>query len=207
MSRIVVPGELLEGKPLHIENSIIDEEKTFSAVLGIFDEEKHTLVALEGLWYPRRGDMVIGVIDEARLNSYSVELNAPYKGILVSKYIESRLEEGDVVEAEVREIDETKTVVLARAKKLFGGKIIDVKPSKVPRIIGKGNTMISQILEGTKSIIRVGMNGRIWIKGGDVALATQAILKIEEEAHTSGLTDRIKAMMPPGTAATQQQPM
>ena len=82
-----------------------------------------------------------------------------------------------------------------RERKLYGGKIIDVKPSKVPRIIGKNNTMIKQLTEGTKSTIIVGMNGRIWIKGGDVALTTKAILRIQEEAHTSGLTDRIREML------------
>lgn len=195
MSRIVVPGELLAQTPLRIENAIIEDEKTYSTVLGIYNEERSSLVALEGLWYPIRGDIVIGIVEEARLNSYSVDLNSPYKGIIIAKFVETRLERGDVVECEVKEMDDTKTAVLMRPKKLFGGKVIDVKPSKVPRIIGKANTMVEQIRNGTKSTIMVGMNGRIWAKGGNVALATEAILKIGEEAHTSGLTERIKALL------------
>lgn len=195
MNRIVVPGELLAEKPLRIENAIIEEERTYSTVLGIYNEEKSTLVALEGMWYPMRGDIVIGIVDDARLNSYSIDLNSPFKGIVIAKFVETRLERGDVVECEVKELDETKTAVLMRPKKLFGGKVIDVKASKIPRIIGKANTMVQQVRDGTNSVIMVGMNGRIWAKGGNVALATEAILKISDEAHTSGLTERIKALL------------
>ncbi|MGC8710194.1 MAG: KH domain-containing protein [Candidatus Micrarchaeia archaeon] len=195
MGKIVVPGDLLSDKPIRIENAIIDEGKTYSTVLGMFDSEKNTLIPLEGLWYPRHGDVVIGIITEERMSSYSVDLNAPYKGILIAKYTREEFSLGDIIEATVKELDETQTVVLMHERKLFGGKIIEIKPSKIPRIIGKENTMLTQLTEGTKSTIVVGMNGRVWIKGGDVALTTEAILKIEEEAHTAGLTDRIKEML------------
>jgi len=195
MGKIVVPGDLLSDKPIRIENAIIDGGKTYSTVLGMFDSEKNTLIPLEGLWYPRHGDVVIGIITEERMSSYSVDLNAPYKGILIAKYTREEFSLGDIIEATVKELDETQTVVLMHERKLFGGKIIEVKPSKIPRIIGKENTMITQLMQGTKSTIVVGMNGRIWIKGGDIALTTEAILKIEEEAHTAGLTDRIKEML------------
>ncbi|MDE1846072.1 MAG: hypothetical protein KGH53_02220, partial [Candidatus Micrarchaeota archaeon] len=82
--------------PLRIENAIIEDEKTYSTVLGIYNEERSSLVALEGLWYPIRGDIVIGIVEEARLNSYSVDLNSPYKGIIIAKFVETRLERGDV---------------------------------------------------------------------------------------------------------------
>ena len=192
---IVVPGDMILDKPIHMENTFIEDDKTYAAVLGIFDKEKKVLIPLEGLWYPKHGELVVGIIIEEKLNSYVVDLNAPYKGILVAKYARDKLSFGDIIEATVKELDESKTVVLMRERKLYGGKIIDVKPSKVPRIIGKNNTMIKQLIEGTKSTIIVGMNGRIWIKGGDVALTTKAILRIQEEAHTSGLTDRIREML------------
>ena len=85
--------------------------------------------------------------------------------------------------------------MLMRPKALEGGKLISVKPSKIPRIIGKGNTMVKQITDGTGTSIIIGLNGLIWLKGGNIDLATAVILKIEEEAHTSGLTERIKAML------------
>jgi len=79
-----------------------------------------------------------------------------------------------------------------------GGKIIDVTPSKVPRIIGKQGSMIKMIKEGTGCNIVVGQNGKVWIKGErieDEVKATEVILKIEQESHTQGLTDTIKSIL------------
>jgi exosome complex RNA-binding protein Rrp4 len=43
----------------------------------------------------------------------------------------------------------------------------------------------------------VANNGRIMVWGSDrdIARVTEAILRIEREAHISGLTDRIKLML------------
>ncbi len=205
MNRVVVPGEVLAEKPLRIDNSFVDGEKTVSSVLGMFDEQRMSLIPLEGLWYPRKGDSVIGVIDEARMSSYNVDLNAPYKGMIIAKFTKENLRRGDVVEALVRGIDDTKVVILSSPRRLSGGKVMDIKPSKVPRVIGKEKGMLKQLISGTKANIMVGMNGRIWIHGGDIKLATEAILKIEKEAHTSGLTERIRSMFPAGSAEEQTE--
>ena len=81
---------------------------------------------------------------------------------------------------------------------LKGGMILKIKPIKVPRVIGKKSTMVKQISDSTKSQIVVGVNGVIWIQGGNAALAIEAILRIEEEAHVGGLTERIKLMLEKG---------
>ncbi len=194
MSTIVVPGELLDEHPLHMEYAFIENNRTYSTILGTYDPEKKILIPLEGIWYPRKGDEVIGIVSDARMSTYSVDLNAPYKGLIISKYTEARLAIGDVIEGVVRAV-EGSDIVIMRARKLYGGDILDIKPSKIPRVIGRNNTMLNELMEGTKSTIRVGMNGRIWIKGGNTVLATEAILKIQEEAHTAGLTERIKKML------------
>lgn len=195
MERIVVPGELLAEKPIRSENTVVEGERTYATVLSLFDDEKGVLIPLESVWYPKHGETVIGIIAETRLNSYNVDLNSPFRGMILSKFSETRFATGDIVEAMVRGIDETDTVMLMHAKALYGGKIIDIKPSKIPRIIGRGNTMLDQLMQGTKSSIKVGTNGRVWIKGGDTSLATEAVLRIQKEAHTAGLTERIKEML------------
>jgi exosome complex component RRP4 len=73
--------------------------------------------------------------------------------------------------------------------------ISERKPTKVPRVIGKGNTMIDQIANLTKCRISVGMNGLVWLNDGDLRLAVSALRRIEREAHTSGLTEKIKKML------------
>ena len=83
-------------------------------------------------------------------------------------------------------------------RKLKGGKIIEVTPSKVPRIIGKEGSMINMIKEKTDCKITVGQNGRIWISGIDLKkemIATEIIYKINDEAHIEGLTDKIQKLL------------
>jgi exosome complex component RRP4 len=81
------------------------------------------------------------------------------------------------------------------ARKLFGGITIKITPYKVARVIGKGGSMIELIKKKTGSEIYVGQNGVIWIKGGNKEKAIEAILTIEKEAHTVGLTEKIAKML------------
>ena len=78
--------------------------------------------------------------------------------------------------------------------KFKGGIIVDIAPTKVPRLIGKKGSMINMIKDKTKCKIVVGQNGLVWIKGKpDMEQLTKDTIKlIEAEAHTSGLTNKIK---------------
>ncbi|EQD74645.1 exosome complex RNA-binding protein Rrp4 [mine drainage metagenome] len=53
--------------------------------------------------------------------------------------------------------------------------------------------MVNLIKEHTGTRIVIGQNGLIWIDGTleSILKATAAIKKIEREAHTTGLTDRM----------------
>ncbi len=195
MQRIVVPGERLHDKPIRIENTITDNNGTYSCILGSFDDESKVLIPLEGLWQPKNGDTIVGIVEEDRGTTFTVNLNAPYRGLVISKFLEADIRAGDIVVATIKELEKGGTAVLIRPKPLEGGKMMSVKPSKIPRIIGKANTMVTQITAATGTSVIIGLNGIIWLKGGNIDLATAAILKIEEEAHTSGLTDRIKEML------------
>ncbi len=194
MKRVVVPGELIEEKPLHLLDTLIENNKTYATVISVYDDEKKTLVPLEGLWYPARDERVVGVIEEAKLNTYTVQLNAPYKGIIISKFADTNMDNGDIIEAYVKELDKTGTVVLSRPRVMHGGKLVKIKPSKVNRLLGKADTMVKQISGGTGTLIVPGMNGVVWVKGGDIDLAIQAILRVQEEAHVTGLTARVGGM-------------
>ena len=195
MRRLVLPGDIIAEKPLRLDHTIVEEGKTCSTVIGIFDEEKNSFIPLEGLWYPIPGEKVIGIVEEAKLNTDLIDVNAPYKGLIISKFSETSMAAGDIVEATIKEIDKTGTIILSRPRVLFGGKVLVIKPSKIPRLLGKQDTMILQIIEKTKSSISVGMNGMVWIKGGDSDMATKAILRIQDESHVPGLTERISQML------------
>lgn len=205
MRQIVIPGELIANEPVRLDNTYIENGKTFAKVLGLYETDKKQVIPLEGIWQPRIGDIVVGIVLSSRNAVYEIDLSFFGRSILIgSKFDRQTYKPGDVVEAEVKDVEDRRTIILWRPRVLLGGTILEVKPTKVPRIIGKANTMIEQISKLTKCNISVGNNGIIWIKGANVALATEAIRKIESEAHLSGLTEKIKEMLEKGTQQTNK---
>jgi exosome complex component RRP4 len=75
--------------------------------------------------------------------------------------------------------------------------VIEVSPSKVPRVIGRNGSMIQMLKNETGCRIYVGQNGRIWIDGDldNIVKAIQAVKMIEEEAHGLGLTEKVKRFL------------
>src|SRR3989344_5615474 len=74
----------------------------------------------------------------------------------------------------------------------------DASSSKVPRIIGREGSMITMIKDSTKCRITVGQNGKVWISGNNVqdeTKAVEAIMMVENESHSEGLTDKVKAFL------------
>ena len=195
MQKIVVPGEKVVNTPVRIENTISDKNGTYACVIGFFDDARKILIPLEGVWQPRSGDTVIGIVEEDKGTMLIININAPYKGLALTKFLEADITTGDTIAATVKDLEKGGSVMLLKPTKLQGGKLISVSPSKIPRIIGSGNSMVKQISDGTGTKIIIGLNGIIWLSGGKMDIATSAILKIQEEAHTSGLTDRIKKMV------------
>ena len=194
--RFVLPGELLaEAAHMDVENAYVEDGKTYSNIFGIYYEEKKKVQQMEGPFMPHKGDEIIGVVTDVRHNNCIIDINSPYRGTLFVRGRGSDLQSGQVVLAKVSFVDEIRNVELEDAKVLNGGEIIEIPASKVPRVLGKAASMLSMIKEMTHCEIIVGVNGRIWINGGDSSLAVYAILKIEREAHISGLTDRIKQFL------------
>ena len=178
---------------IRMHNAFSQNGKTYSSVLGIKDERTNEIVSLEGVWDPRPEDSVVGIVSEDRGKVYIIDLSYFGRAILVpGKYEKYELNPGDIINAIIKDIEGKKTVVLKDARVLKGGTILSIKPKKIPRVIGKKSTMIRQIAEATGSHIVVGMNGLIWLSGGNMQLATETLLKIEREAHLSGLTETIK---------------
>lgn len=105
---------------------------------------------------------------------------------------------GDVLFLRVVDVDEIKKAKLGLKGrgmgKFKGGIIVDIAPTKVPRLIGKKGSMINMIKDKTNCKIVVGQNGLVWVKGDkDMEQLTKNIIHlIEAEAHTSGLTNKIK---------------
>jgi len=198
MRQFVTPGEELPNDTQRNEYVMVSNGKAYSNILGFYDSDRKDIVPLEGLWKPRIGDSVIGVVERpTKPGIYNVKLTEFVQGLIITSKFDSgpSFEENDVIEATVADVERKRLAILERPRKLAVGQTIYVKPVRIPRIIGKSETMVSQISRLTGARIIIGRNGIIWLNGGNVALAIEAIKKVEREAHTSGLTEKIKSML------------
>lgn len=193
MKSIVLPGDIISNTPMRVFNTYVENGKTYSKVMGMYEPDSRGVVPLEGSWSPNTEDTVVGIVTEQRNKVFIIDLNFFGRCLLIpGKFDELELSRGEVIEARVKEVENRKVLVLSDGKLLEGGRIIKVKPRKVLRVIGKKNTMIDQIKKLTQTEIVVGLNGLIWLRGGDIDLAEEVIFKIEREAHISGLTETIR---------------
>ena len=82
-------------------------------------------------------------------------------------------------------------------------------PSRVPRLIGRGGSMINLLKNETGCKIFVGQNGRVWLDGGveDIALAVEAIEMIDRGTMASGITDAVREFLNERTGGRQYNPV
>jgi len=215
--QLVTPGDLIaEGEYIAGENTFVENNKIYAARVGIveYENKRVDVVALKAFYIPRAGDIVIGTISEVGFNGWTVDINSPYIALLRASDVLSRpfkpqkddlpqvLDAGDLVVAKIVSYDRTHDPQLTVAEpglgKITRGQIVKITPTKIPRVIGRKGSMISMIKQETGCNIILGLNGVVLITGKtleDEQLAMRAILKIEQESHTSGLTDRITQML------------
>src|SRR3990167_9923205 len=203
--KIVIPGEdYLPGE---------GTEKRGDEIVAIkygLAEESNGLVkviSLSGVYQPRRGNVVIGKVENLTFYGWVIDIDSPEGAFLplqevpgfVSKDgLAEIMDIGDMVAAKIigvngRGVD--LTIKLRGLGKIEDGLIIKINSNKVPRVIGKEGSMINLIKEESGCNVTVGQNGLIWIKGNkieDELLVKKAIMFITEKSFTSGLTEEVK---------------
>lgn len=211
--QLVTPGEMLaEGDYIAGSNTYKENSKIFASKIGLADckNKQVNVVALRSFYFPKVGDIVIGTVKEVGFNGWTVNIRAPYTALLRASDVLSRpfkpqndelsqvLGGGDLIVAKIASYDRAHDPQLTVGEpglgKITRGQIIKVTPTKIPRVIGKKGSMISMIKQQTNCQIILGLNGVVLVTGknpDDEVLALAAIQKIEDESHTSGLTDRI----------------
>jgi exosome complex component RRP4 len=206
--KVVVPGDLLSEEAKRSgEGTYVKNGGVYSLLYGLANfRDKINVIPLAGKYIPGPGDNVIGVVKDITFSNWIVDINSPYDGLLHISEFPIRIESdemskylriGSSIMTRVADVDPTMKVELTLNDKKLGqikaGQVIEISHTRVPRLIGKGGSMISMLKKEVNCNIFVGQNGRIWIHGGaeDMDLALKTITLIEEEAHTNGLTDRI----------------
>ncbi len=215
--QIVTPGDLIaEDEYVAGENTYREGKKIYSSRLGLVEFENKTIsvVALKAFYIPKIGDIVIGTVSEVGFNGWTVDINAPYPAILRAGDVLSRpfkpqkddlsqvLDAADLIVAKIASYDRTHDPQLTVGEpglgKITRGQIMKITPTKIPRVIGRKGSMISTIKQETNCNIILGLNGVVLVTGKTLEseeLALRAIRMIEEESHTSGLTDRVTQML------------
>ncbi|WP_405274469.1 exosome complex RNA-binding protein Rrp4 [Methanobrevibacter sp.] len=206
---LVIPGQILADDEYYSGRGTFKENgKVCSSLIGLVSlrNKKIRVIPLKSKYVPKKGDVVIGKINDVRFSMWDVDINSPYSGILPAfevfgrekKELNKVYDVGDVLFLRVVDVDEIKKAKLGLKGrgmgKFKGGIIVDIAPTKVPRLIGKKGSMINMIKDKTNCKIVVGQNGLVWVKGDeDMEQLTKNIIHlIEAEAHTSGLTNKIK---------------
>ena len=82
---LVVPGELLAEDDYYPGRGTFEEDgKICSKLLGLVSlrNKKISVIPLKSKYLPKKGDVVIGKIDDVRFSMWGVDINSPYSGIL-----------------------------------------------------------------------------------------------------------------------------
>ena len=206
---LVIPGQVLADDECYPGRGTFKEDgKICSSLIGLVSlrNKKIRVIPLKSKYVPKKGDVVIGKINDVRFSMWDVDINSPYSGILPAfevfgrekKELNKVFDVGDVLFLRVIDVDEVKKAKLGLKGRGMGkfknGIIVNISPTKVPRLIGKKGSMINMIKDKTNCKIVVGQNGLVWVKGKEdmEQLTREIIHMIEAEAHTSGLTNKVK---------------
>ena len=212
--KIVIPGDLLfEGNYRPGIGTYSIGKAIYASTIGLLETRGQyaNVIPLRGPYIPKVKDLVIGVVVNTTIVSWKLDIYSPYMATLhATNYlnrpfnplrddIRQFIDIGEVVFAEIISFNRTRDPVLSVRNrglgKLKDGRLVHMEPTKIPRLIGRKGSMISLIKEMTRCKFKIGQNGIIWLKGNsfeDEMLVIKIIRKIEREAHTLGLTDRIK---------------
>ncbi len=214
---IVVPGDILAegmdylpaGGAFREKDCIIASQVGLASVSGRLIR----VIPLSGRYIPKKGDNVIGKITTISMSSWLVDIGYANEAMLqlkeaVSEFVPrgtdltNFFQSGDYILTKISNVTKTKFIDVSMRgpglRKLGPGRILQVAPSKVPRIIGKEGSMISLIKDMTGCWITVGQNGITWLSGSDPdkeILAVEAIRLIEKNSHKVGLTEEIKKFL------------
>ncbi len=215
--KYVIPGDVVTTGPFRPEqNVILDGNKIIATAVGISEiyDDSVKVIPLTGKYIPKINDLVIGKVNSHTSLSWEVDVNSCYVGFLPAQDVfgrdfsahadelSSKLKTGDLVAARIANFDRTRDPLITIGDRDLGkidsGELVEISPSKVPRLIGKKGSMIQMIEEGTEAAITIGQNGWVVVSCESpegLLKAKKAIQMVNEQAHVANLTDQIKDML------------
>lgn len=215
--RYVIPGDVITTGPFRPEQNVYqDGDRIISTSVGISEiyDNAVRVIPLSGMYIPKNNDLVIGKVIGHSSLSWEFDINSCFVGFLPAQDVfgrdysptkdelKARLDKGDLVAARIANFDRSRDPLLTIQDRDLGkiesGELIEIAPSKVPRLIGKRGSMIQTIELATKAMITIGQNGWVVVSCDDpvgLLKAIQAIKMVDAQAHTPNLTERVKSML------------
>lgn len=195
MKRIVTPGELITDKNKKVGGNVfIKDNCIYSSVLGILNESEDyvSIVPLNGPYVPEVNDAIVCIVKNVTSNGYVIDINAHNDCFFPKSLITKELRIGQMLFARVKGVDGSDITDLDNINILPVGNIIEAPSVKVPRIIGKNDSMLNVLKKYTLSNILVGRNGWIWSVSKNINLLEKAINMIILNSQKSNLTNTIE---------------
>ena len=215
--KYVIPGDVVTTGPFRPEqNVILDGNNIIATTIGISEiyDDSVKVIPLTGMYIPKIDDLVIAKINSHTSLSWELDINSCYVGFLPAQDVfgrdfsahadelSSKLKTGDLVAARIANFDRTRDPLVTISDRDLGqidsGELVEISPSKVPRLIGKRGTMIQMIEMATDAAITIGQNGWVVISCESpegLLKAKKAIQMVNEQAHIVNLTDQVKEML------------
>ena len=215
--KYVIPGDVVTTGPFRPEqNVILDGNKIIATTIGISEiyDDSVKVIPLTGMYIPKIDDLVIAKVNSHTSLSWELNINSCYVGFLPAQDVfgrdfsahadelSSKLKTGDLVAARIANFDRTRDPLVTISDRDLGqidsGELVEISPSKVPRLIGKRGTMIQMIEMATDAAITIGQNGWVVISCESpegLLKAKKAIQMVNEQAHIANLTDQVKEML------------
>ena len=168
------------------------------------------VVPLSGRYIPKPNDVVLGTVTDVQGTFWLLDIGAPRWAPLHMTGTPWKIEVGETdqylrvgesVMVQVENLDPTGRIGVTmngeNLGKLEGGTIVTISPARVPRVVGRGGSMIQTITRRTGAQVAVGQNGRVWVNGDPEAIhrVREALRMISEEGQRSGLTERVDSYL------------
>jgi exosome complex component RRP4 len=215
--KYVIPGDVVTTGPFRPEqNTVLEGNKIISTTIGISEiyDDSVRVIPLTGKYIPKINDLVIGKVNSHTSLSWELDINSCYVGFLPAQDVFGRdfsahadelatkLRTGDLVAARIANFDRTRDPLVSISDRDLGkidsGVLMEISPSKVPRLIGKKGSMIQMIEEATDAAVTIGQNGWVVVSCESpegLLKDKKAIQMVNEQAHVANLTDQVKEML------------
>ncbi len=192
MKKIIIPGEFLTDQRKKLGTNVyLKNNKVYSSVLGILSESDDyvSVIPLNGPYVPKGGDAIIGIIKSETANGYLIDINMADTCFFPKSLLKKKLQTGDVIFARVKNVSDS--IDIENINLLPKGSVVQVPSVKIPRIIGKNESMLNVLKRNTDSNIIVGKNGWVWYLSKNTHILENAIRIIVKNSQKSNLTNYV----------------